>query len=252
MNVSVRANVRTAEAARARHRTRRWTSPSAAAPSPACWWSAWACSASPASSGSCTARRAHGAKMSDIVQAADRPRLRRLADLDLRATGRRHLHQGRRRRRRPGGQGRSRHSRGRSAQSRGDRRQRRRQRRRLRRHGGRPVRDLRRDHHRHHGAGRAAAVQARTSSATPWSTRWCWAASRSSPRSSAAIFVKATQGGKIMNALYRGLAVAACISLIAFYFVTDWLMRRRRRPSTRRSPWSSSGAPASSAWCSPR
>ena len=35
--------------------------------------------------------------------------LRRLADLDLRATRRRHLHQGRRRRRRPGRQGRSRH-----------------------------------------------------------------------------------------------------------------------------------------------
>ena len=80
-------------------------------------------------------------------------RLRRLADLDLRPSRRRHLHQGRRRRRRPGRQGRSRHSRGRSAQSGHHRRQRRRQCRRLRRHGGRPVRDLCGDHRRHHGAG---------------------------------------------------------------------------------------------------
>ena len=86
---------------------------------------------------------------------ADRPGLRRLADLDLRALGRRHLHQGRRRRRRPGRQGRSRHSRGRPAQPGGDRRQRRRQRGRLRRHGRGPVRDLRGHHHRHHAARRA-------------------------------------------------------------------------------------------------
>jgi K(+)-stimulated pyrophosphate-energized sodium pump len=37
-------------------------------------------------------------------------------------------------------------------------------------------------------------------------------------------FVKAAQGGKIMNALYRGLAVAGILSLIAFYFVTEWMM----------------------------
>ncbi len=60
---------------------------------------------------------------------AGRPGLRQLADLDLRAPGRRHLHQGRRRRRGPGGQGRGRHSRGRPAQPGGDRRQRGRQRR---------------------------------------------------------------------------------------------------------------------------
>ena len=84
------------------------------------------------------------------------PGLRRLADLHLRPTRRRHLHQGRRRRRRPGGQGRSRHPRGRPAQPGGDRGQRGRQRRRLRRHGRRPVRNLRRDHHRHHAAGRPA------------------------------------------------------------------------------------------------
>ena len=81
------------------------------------------------------------------------PWLRRLADLHLRPSRRRHLHQGRRRGRRPGRQGRGRHPRGRPAQSRHHRRQRRRQRRRLRRHGGRPVRDLRRHRGRHHGAG---------------------------------------------------------------------------------------------------
>ena len=73
----------------------------------------------------------------------DRARLRRLADLRLRAPRRRHLHEGRRRRRRPRRQDRGGHPRGRPAQPGRDRRQRRRQRRRLRRHGGRPVRDLR-------------------------------------------------------------------------------------------------------------
>ncbi len=38
-------------------------------------------------------------------------------------------------------------------------------------------------------------------------------------------FVKTGQGGKIMGALYRGLAVAGILSLIAFWFVTDWMMR---------------------------
>jgi K(+)-stimulated pyrophosphate-energized sodium pump len=37
-------------------------------------------------------------------------------------------------------------------------------------------------------------------------------------------FVKARQGGKIMNALYRGLIVAGVLSAIAFWFVTDRLM----------------------------
>lgn len=37
-------------------------------------------------------------------------------------------------------------------------------------------------------------------------------------------FVKARDGGKIMNALYRGLAVAGILSAIAFYFVTNAMM----------------------------
>ena len=37
-------------------------------------------------------------------------------------------------------------------------------------------------------------------------------------------FVKATPGGKIMNALYRGLIVAGIVSAIGFWFITDWLM----------------------------
>ncbi len=37
-------------------------------------------------------------------------------------------------------------------------------------------------------------------------------------------FVKTAQGGKIMAALYRGLAVAGILSLVAFYFVTSWMM----------------------------
>ena len=49
---------------------------------------------------------------------AGRARFRRVADLDLRSPWRRHLHQGSGRRRRPRGQGRSGHSRGRSSQPR--------------------------------------------------------------------------------------------------------------------------------------
>ena len=37
-------------------------------------------------------------------------------------------------------------------------------------------------------------------------------------------FVKAREGGKIMNALYRGLAVSAVLALIAFYPITTWMM----------------------------
>jgi K(+)-stimulated pyrophosphate-energized sodium pump len=37
-------------------------------------------------------------------------------------------------------------------------------------------------------------------------------------------FVKASEGGKIMNALYRGTAVAGVLALIAFYFITPLIM----------------------------
>ncbi len=37
-------------------------------------------------------------------------------------------------------------------------------------------------------------------------------------------FVNARAGGKIMNALYRGLAVSGVLALIAFYPITSWLM----------------------------
>lgn len=37
-------------------------------------------------------------------------------------------------------------------------------------------------------------------------------------------FVKLGSSGNIMNALYKGLAVAGILSAIAFYFVTKWLM----------------------------
>src|SRR5438094_8563179 len=37
-------------------------------------------------------------------------------------------------------------------------------------------------------------------------------------------FVKARTGGKIMNALYRGLIVAGVLSIIGFWFITDKLM----------------------------
>ncbi len=95
----------------------------------------------------------------------DRACVRRLADLRLRAPRRRHLHQGRRRRRRPRRQDRGRHPGGRPAQPGRDRRQRRRQRRRLRRHGGRPVRDVRGHRRRRDAAG--DGVPAREPAALP-------------------------------------------------------------------------------------
>ena len=37
-------------------------------------------------------------------------------------------------------------------------------------------------------------------------------------------FVKVRAGGKIMNALYRGLAISAVLALVAFYPLTSWIM----------------------------
>jgi len=37
-------------------------------------------------------------------------------------------------------------------------------------------------------------------------------------------FVQVREGGKIMNALYRGLAISAVVSAIAFYFITNMMM----------------------------
>ena len=150
MNVSVRANVRTAEAARAglAARPRRRLSRRRGHRAPG------GGARPPRGLGLLRHPAALRPRHPLDPRGAGRPQLRRVLDLDLRPARRRHLHQGRRRRRRSGRQDRGRHPRGRPAQSRGDRRQRRRQRRRLRRHGGGPVRDLRRDRGRDHAARR--------------------------------------------------------------------------------------------------
>ena len=46
-------------------------------------------------------------------------------------------------------------------------------------------------------------------------------------------FVKAREGGKIMNALYRGLIVSGVIAAIAFYFVTTAMMGDEAMPPVR-------------------
>ena len=145
-----------------------------------------------------------------------RARVRRLADLGLRAARRRHLHEGRRRRRRPRREDRGRHPRGRPAQPGRHRGQRRRQRRRLRRHGRRPLRDLRRDR----GRRDAARLDSASRPATWRSTRSRSAASRSSPRSSARFFARVGRGGSIMNALYKSVLVATVLSALGFIPVT--------------------------------
>ena len=46
------------------------------------------------------------------------------------------------------------------------------------------------------------------------------------------LFVKATPGKKIMNALYRGLIVAGVLALIAFYPITDYFMAEVLKTAT--------------------
>ena len=91
-----------------------------------------------------------------------RARVRRLADLGLRPARRRHLHEGRGRRRGSRREDRGGHPRGRPAESGRDRGQRGRQRRRLCRDGRRSLRDLR----RHRGCGDAAGHQLRSARAS--------------------------------------------------------------------------------------
>ena len=144
--------------------------------------------------------------------------LRRVPDLDLRPPRRRHLHQGRGRRRRPGRQDRGRHPRGRSAQSRGDRRQRRRQRRRLRRHGGRPVRDLRGHRGRDHAARRDLLHRRGPGDADAVSA----AGRRRLPARLGAgtYLVKLGPSRNIMAALYKGFLGAAIISAVVLLPIT--------------------------------
>ena len=108
-----------------------------------------------------------GESLKEAVDRSGRPRLRWFADLGVRPSRRRHLHQGRRRRRRPGRQDRSRDPGGRPAQPGGDRRQCGRQRRGLRRHGGRPVRDLRGHRGGGHAPGRPSVQPAVGGGAVP-------------------------------------------------------------------------------------
>ena len=101
-----------------------------------------------------------------------RLRLRRLLRGPLRAARRRHLHQGRRRRCGPRGQGREGHPRGRPAQRGRHRRPRRRQRRRLRRPRRRPLRVHGRREHRRHDPGRRPSTS--SPSAAGWPNPEAW------------------------------------------------------------------------------
>ena len=167
-----------------------------------------------------------------VVDGARRPRVRRLADLDLRASRRRHLHQGRRRRRRPGRQGRGRNSRGRSPQPGDDRRQCRRQCRRLRRHGRRSVRDLCRDARRHHGLDRARP--------SPASRRDMLLKLMSLPLIDRRrlhrhldhrhLHGPPRQGQSIMGALYKGFWTSAVLGAIAIYRATEYVLGDMTRP----------------------
>ena len=194
--------------------SRRSTSPSAPARSRACSSSGSACSASPATTGCSPDWLGNSSELGD--RRPHRARVRRLADLGLRASRRRHLHEGRRRRRRPRRQDRGGNPRGRPAQPGRDRGQRGRQRRRLRRHGRRPLRDLRR-----HGRRRDAARAARSRPASSG----CYPLAIGGISILASIigtfFARVGRGGSIMNALYKAVLVATLLSAIGFIPVTQ-------------------------------
>ena len=155
-------------------------------------------------------------RQESAIDDLDRARLRRLADLGLRATRRRHLHEGRRRRRRPRRQDRGRHPRGRPAQPGRDRRQRRRQRRRLRRHGGRPVRDLRR-----HRGRRDAARDRRSRPADLWLYPLALGGISILASVIGTFFARVgTRRNSIINALYKSVIVATVLSALGFIPVT--------------------------------
>jgi len=149
--------------------------------------------------------------------------LRRFADLDLRASGRRHLHEGRGRRRRPGRQGRGGHPEDDPRQPAVIADNVRRQRRRLRRHGGRPVRDLCGDHHRDDAAGRPADDRCRANAVIYPLVLGGFSIIASIVGT---FFVKARAGGKIMNALYRlGVSPASADRVLP---ITSWIMATRQ------------------------
>ena len=154
-----------------------------------------------------------------------RARVRRLAHLRLRPSRRRHLHEGRRRRRRPRRQDRGGHPRGRSAQPGRDRGQRRRQRRRLRGHGGRPLRDVRGDRGRGDAARDRLPRQANL---------WLYPLALGGISILASVigtFFTRVGGGPnaIINALYRSVIVATVLSALGFIPVTHGVRRRRVR-----------------------
>ena len=115
----------------------------------------------------------------------------------------------------PGGQGGSRHPGRRPAQPGRDRRQCRRQCRRLRGHGGRPVRDLRRDHRRHHGAG----ADFRDAGGLIYPLAIGGVCIITSIIGT--YFVRLGTSNNIMGALYKGFIAAAVLSLGGIAVVTE-------------------------------